>query len=205
MIGDLANVYAIQTETAVAGNFATGAGGTPVVVAANTLAGWATALYTAAAHSYKASFRMPDRIWCSLNVWAALGSLVDVNRVVLPPDAGAGSATDSPIDSYDIGGSSLASFRGDVLGLPRIVVPTFPDNTCIVGPSNLFEVYEEVIGLLSVVEPSILGVTVAYGGYVAFGSMAGPAFVPLTAPAGLPGDDDVVGALSSSSKSTSAK
>jgi len=37
-----------------------------------------------------------------------------------------------------------------------------------------------------VVEPSILGVQVAYGGYVAFGSLAAPAFIPLTAPAGMP-------------------
>ena len=42
-----------------------------------------------------------------------------------------------------------------------------------------------MIGLLSVVEPSILGVTVAYGGYVALGTLAGTAFVPLTAPAGM--------------------
>jgi hypothetical protein len=83
------------------------------------------------------------------------------------------------------GTSSLADFRGDVLGLPRIVVPTFPAGTCVVGPSALYEAYEEVIGLLSVVEPSILGVTVAYGGYVAYGSLAPAAFVPLTAPAGL--------------------
>ena len=77
------------------------------------------------------------------------------------------------------GTSEIASFRGDVLGLPRIVCPLLPAKTCIVGPSSLYEVYEEVIGLLSVIEPSILGVQVAYGGYVAFATLAGPAFVPL--------------------------
>jgi hypothetical protein len=90
------------------------------------------------------------------------------------------------MDSFDIGGSSLASFRCDLLGVPRIVVPTFAAGTCIVGPSALFEVYEEVIGLLSVIEPSILGVQVAYGGYVAWGALQGTAFVPLTVPAGMP-------------------
>ena len=134
-------------------------------------------------HSYSASFMMPDRIWCSLNVWAALGSLVDVARVVLPPDARVGG---DAMDSQDIGGSSLGDFRGDILGLPRIVVPTLPAGTCIVGNSSLYEVYEEVIGLLSVIEPSILGVQVAYGGYVAFGSLQGGGFVPLTAPSGMP-------------------
>lgn len=173
LIRDLADVYAIQTETAIAAAFKTAATGTPVVVAGDTLADWSTALYTAAAQSYSAGLRMPDRIWCSLNVWAALGSLVDTARLVMPP-----AQTEQPA-----GSASLADFRGDVIGLPRIVVPTLPPGTCIVGPSSLYEAYEEVIGLLSVVEPSILGVTVAYGGYVAYGSLAGPAFVPLTPPA----------------------
>jgi hypothetical protein len=48
-----------------------------------------------------------------------------------------------------------------------------------VGPSDLYEVYEENIGLLSVIEPSILGVQVAYGGYLAFGSLAQTAYVAL--------------------------
>ena len=172
LVRDLADVYAIQTETAVAAAFATAATGTAVPVDSNDLAGWADALYLAAAASYSASYRMPDRVWCSLDVWAAMGALVDVARLVMPP-----AQTEQPA-----GSATLASFQGDVIGLPRIVVPTFPAGTCIVGPSSLYEVYEEVIGLLSVVEPSILGVTVAYGGYVAWGTLTGAAFVPLTAP-----------------------
>jgi hypothetical protein len=74
---------------------------------------------------------------------------------------------------------------GDVIGLPRIVVPTFAAGTCIVGNSTLYEAYEEVIGLLSVVEPSILGVTVAYGGYIAYGATEGKGLIPLTPPAGM--------------------
>jgi HK97 family phage major capsid protein len=182
LVRDLAAVYAIQTETAVALDFKTKAIGTAVVVGTNDLHGWTTALYTAAMHSYQASFQMPDRIWCSLDVWAALGSLVDVARVVLPPTSDYDNAA---------GMSSLSSFSGDVLGLPRIVVPTFPAGTAIVGPSAAYEAYEEVIGLLSVIEPSILGVTVAYGGYVAFGALYGNALVPLTPPAGMPTMDAV--------------
>jgi HK97 family phage major capsid protein len=179
LIRDLADVYAIQTETVVAADFATNATGIkpPALPAAPVLADWTKGLYTAAMHSYSAGKRMPTRLWCSLDVWAALGSLVDQARVVLPPDATNG--VDAPLDTFDIGSSSLASFRGDVLGLPRIVVPLFPAKTCIVGPDSLYEVYEEVIGLLSVIEPSILGVQVAYGGYLAFGTMAGTAYVPL--------------------------
>jgi hypothetical protein len=83
-----------------------------------------------------------------------------------------------------VGGSSLAGFRGDVLGLPRIVVPTFASGQIVIGNSQSYEAYEEVIGLLSVVEPSILGVTVAYGGYLAYGALAGTGLVPITAPTG---------------------
>lgn len=183
LVGDLADVYAIQTETVVAGAFKTAATGTAVPVATDDLAGWAAALYAAAANSYNAGKRMPDRVWCSLDVWAALGALVDVARLVMPP-----AQTEQPA-----GSATLGDFRGDVIGLPRIVVPTFPAGTCIVGPSTLYEAYEEVIGLLSVVEPSILGVTVAYGGYVAYGSLGGSAFVPLTPPASMLSIDPAAG------------
>jgi HK97 family phage major capsid protein len=178
LVRDLANVYAVQTETAAAAAFKAGATGTAVVVATNDLKGWTLAIYTAAMHAYQAGFMMPDRIWCSLDVWAALGSLVDVARVVLPQDTVAEMGAP--------GTSTIASMRGDLLGVPRIVVPTFAAGTCIIGNSSMFEVYEEVIGLLSVIEPSILGVQVAYGGYVAFGALQGSALVPLTPPAGMP-------------------
>ena len=140
-------------------------------------------LYTAAMHSYAAGKRMPDHIWCSLDVWASLGSTVDIARVSMPPSGNLDEAA---------GSSSLADFRGDVLGLPRVVVPTFPGGTCIVGPSSLYEAYEEVIGLLSVIEPSILGVQVAYGGYLAQGTLATTAFVPINVVGALPtvADDD---------------
>jgi hypothetical protein len=181
LIQDLADVYAEETEGVVADKFTAGATGTPVVVGAAdevpTLGEWTIALYTAAMRSYNSGKRMPDRVWCSLDVWAALGSLVDVQRVVMTQDGDNDTAA---------GASSLASFRGDVLGLPRIVVPMFSDGTCIIGPSSLFEAYEDVIGLLSVIEPSILGVEVAYGGYLAYGHTHPGAFVPLTIAGTLP-------------------
>jgi HK97 family phage major capsid protein len=187
LVRDLADVYARQTEQAIVRDFAAKATGTAVTMGtagtAPSLQDWTTALYTAAMRSYNSGLRMPDRIWCSLDVWASLGSMVDATRVVLPPDASVGG---DAMDSFDVGASSLANFRGDVLGLPRIVCPQMTDGTCIVGPSTLFEAYEEVIGLLSVIEPSILGVEVAYGGYVAWGHLDPGAFVPLTIAGTLP-------------------
>jgi HK97 family phage major capsid protein len=174
LVRDLADVYAVSTETAVAANVVADAG-TPVVLGGATLQDWTKALYTAAMHSYQIGKRMPDRVFCALDVWAALGSLVDVARPAFPPGGNLDTAA---------GESSMADFRGDVLGLPRVVVPTFAAGTCIVGPSQLYEVYEDVIGLLSVIEPSILGVEVAYGGYIADGTTTGAAFIPITTTAG---------------------
>jgi hypothetical protein len=173
LVSDLAGTYATQTEAAVATAFAAAATGTkpPATPASPTLGDWSKALYTAGLHSYQAGQRMPTRIWCSLDVWAALGSLLDTQRVVLPQNTTAEMGAP--------GTSSLAEFTGDLFGLPRIVVPTFPAKTCIVGNHTLFEVYEDVVGLLQVVEPSILGVQVAYGGYIAFAALHGAAFVPL--------------------------
>jgi hypothetical protein len=173
LIRDLAQVYSVQTETAVAADFATTSTGTkpPALPATPVLADWSKALYTAGMHSYTFGQRMPTRIWCGLDVWAALGSLVDTTRVVLP--------VDTQREMGAPGTSQLAMFSGDLFGLPRIVVPLFPAKTCIVGPDDLYEVYEEVIGLLSVIEPSILGVQVAYGGYLANKMLAGGAYVPL--------------------------
>jgi hypothetical protein len=173
LVRDLANVYSVQVETAVAADFAASATGTkpPALPATPTLSDWSKALYTAGMHSYTAGQQMPDRIWCGLDVWAALGSLVDTQRVVLP--------VDTTREMGAPGTSSLESFAGDLFGLPRIVCPLFPAKTCIVGPSSLYEVYEEMVGLLSVIEPTILGVQVAYGGYVAFSNLAPSAFIAL--------------------------
>jgi len=174
LVNDLANQYAIQTETAVVADFVTKATGTkpPALPAAPVLADWTKGLYTAAMHSYQAGQRMPNRIWMSLDVWAAFGAMVDQNRLVMPP-------TGPMTPGAGVGTSSMADFRGDVLGLPRVVVPLAAAKTCIVGPADLYEAYEDTIGLLSVIEPSILGVQVAYGGYVAFNSLAQTAFVAL--------------------------
>jgi hypothetical protein len=173
LVRDLAQVYSVQTEQAVATDFATTATGTkpPALPAVPVLADWSKALYTAGMHSYQFGQRMPTRIWCGLDVWAALGSLVDTTRVVLP--------VDTTREMGAPGTSELATFSGDLFGLPRVVVPLFPAKTIIVGPDDLYEVYEEVVGLLSVIEPSILGVQVAYGGYLANKMLAGGAYVPL--------------------------
>lgn len=170
LVRDLADVYAVETEEAVAADFlaksddinaATAVGGA-------TLADWSTALYAAAALVYGAAKRLPDRVWCSVDVWGILGPLTDLSAPV--------SAGDSALDS----------FAGNLFRIPRIVVPSWPAGSCVIGAASAYEAYEEVIGLLTAVEPSLLGVEVAYGGYVAYNAVTPEALAPITPPAVVP-------------------
>lgn len=158
LIRDLADQYAIVTENAAADAFAAGAAGVNAVTPVTpplTLANLAPALYTAAGKVYASSKRLPDRIWLSTDLWGVVGPLLDNQQ-----------------STQDAGDSSLQSFSGNLYGVSRIVVPSFPASTLIVGWSGAYEVYEEVIGLLTAVEPSLLGVEVAYGGYIAHNYVA---------------------------------
>lgn len=174
LLEDLANAYALDSEATVAADFVAKAddinAATPV--ASDDLAGWSTALYAAAALVYDQAKRLPDRIWCSVDIWARLGPMVDQARLVFSPGLG--------------NTSSLTSFSGVVLDVPRVVVPSFPDGTCIIGASTAYEVYEETIGLLSAVEPSILGVEVAYGGYLAYNAVYPEGLAIVSPPAVVP-------------------
>src|SRR5262249_34797117 len=108
-------------------------------VATNDLVGWSTAMYTAAGLVYASAKRLPDRMWVSTDVWGKVGPVIDT----------ACCSNGAP------GASSISSFAGNLFSIDRVVVPSFPAGTAIVGWSGAFEVYEEVIGLLTAVEPSL--------------------------------------------------
>lgn len=169
LLTDLQAVYAKETENAAADAFAAAIVSTPVEVggtgAASTFQQWATALYAAAAQAYAGVEELPNHIWASLDMWATLGPVVDQwTRQVA---AGTGRPA---------GASSPTSFDGNVLDFPRTVVPSFPAGTLIVGVKEKAEVYEDRIGLLTAVEPRLLGVEVAFGGYMASGVLDADAF-----------------------------
>ena len=172
LIRDLADVYAIDTENEAADAFVAGAGShapnAGTTVPTNDLNGWSTALYQAAGLIYASSKRLPNRLWVSTDQWSAVGPVFDL-----------ACCSNGPV-----GSSSLTSFSGNMFNVDRIVVPSFPAATVILGWDGAYEVYEEVIGLLTAVEPSLLGVEVAYGGYVAFGYVAPEGVAPITPPAG---------------------
>lgn len=168
LLTDFTDQYGLVTENAAGDAFAAAvaAGNTPVEVAgtgsASTLKDYVTALYAAAALSYAGGGRMPDHIWMGLDMWGVLGPLVE---------------SQVPTMNNNLGRSELSDFQaGDLLRLPRTVVPSFPAGTIIIGSSRWTEVYEERIGLLQAVNPSILGVQIAYGGYIAYNTIKPTAF-----------------------------
>lgn len=172
ILRDMQDQYAVFTEAAVATDFAASPTNVAVAAATDDLKGWATAFYTAAASVYAGVFRLPDMIWCSIDMWEKIGPVTDLNRLVF--------AGGLPSE----GNSDLSSFAGNLFNLPRVVVPKFPAGTLILGYSKRYEVYEDRIGLLQVIQPSSLGVQLGYGGYVAFKALKGAAFTAVTAPAG---------------------
>lgn len=172
ILNDLTDQYGLVTENAAGDAFAAAvaAGNTPVEVAgtgsASTLKDYTTALYAAAALSYAGGGRMPDTIWMGLDMWGALGPLIESQVTTM---------------NNDLGGTNLGDFQaGNLLKLPRVVVPSFPANTIIIGAKRWTEVYEERIGLLQAVLPSVMGVQIAYGGYVAYNTLKATAFTKVT-------------------------
>lgn len=170
LIQDLQDEYAIETENAAADAFATAVTAAVDAPVTDDLKGWATALYGAAALSYGGVRRLPNHIWVSLDQWAAMGSIVDAARIAIKNGEG-----------NSLGSSNPGSFAGNVFDLDRTVVPSFPDGTVIVGVKEKTEFYEQRVGLLTAVEPRLLGVEIAFGGYVAYGTIRPAGFAKIPA------------------------
>lgn len=169
LMTDFIEQYGLETEKAAATAFATAV--TQEVELETAAAGSPTlqevlkALYAAARESYQGSGRMPDMIWASLDWWETLGVIVDYLKATTAGNGG--------------GDSDVQSFAGNLLRTPRIIVPSLPEKTLIVGVKSRTEVYEDRFGFLSVVEPKVFGVELAYGGYMASGTVKPAAFTKI--------------------------
>jgi HK97 family phage major capsid protein len=170
VINDLAAVYAQETEKAlcVAVDAATTAGPT-IPTGPATPAAVNSAVWTAAGAVYAAT-KGAGRviIACSPDTLGLLGPAF--------PAVNPTNAFSTGFSASDIGSGNV----GSISGLPVVVSAGFDAGTMIVLSTAAVEVYEDRIGSLQVVEPSVLGVQVAYAGYFADVVIDATAIVEIT-------------------------
>jgi len=158
VIQDLAAQYAIETEAHAATDFVAAATAGPTLpTGPNDADAVAGAFWGAAALAIDATHGA-GRIFA-----VAPPQMMGLIGPVFPPI--------NPADAQSAGFSTAALNSGgpvgSVAGIPVYVSSAIPDNTILVLSSAAAEVYEDRIGALQVVEPSVLGVQVAYAGYFA--------------------------------------
>ena len=150
-VSDLAGVYAKETDNAAADGFVTATTGT-FVLAASPASGAVRAAVLNAANQIAVNVGVyPDTVWMAPDVAAQLGAIVETGSGGLP----------------SFPGLSTVGASGELMGLRSVIDVNFAPGTMIIGASSFVEHYETVGGLLSVTEPTILGYTIAYYGYVA--------------------------------------
>ena len=155
VINDLAGKYGTVTEAALcvaaqaaAPTSTTVPTGTPTTAALNT-ALWKAAgeVFTATAGQGRLGmFVPPDQ----LGVWAPLFAPINPQNAISPGFEAANFSTGA---------------MGQISGIPVYMTNGLAAGSSLVISSAALEVYEDRIGSLQVVEPSVLGVQVAYAGY----------------------------------------
>lgn len=161
IIRDLSQRYAIQTEAAL---------GTELDASTATAVGYGTAGNETAATIRSA-------------LWAAAGDIYGTTQgqgrlaLALAPDrleVFGPLFTPIPLDVAPGEGLTAANFMsgvvGSISGIPVLMSAGLGSTKAFVFSSAAIEVFEQRVGTLQVVEPSVLGVQVAYAGY----------FTPLT-------------------------
>jgi len=163
---DFAAIYAQTTCAVATADFIASLTGTPITVAEVSGEAITAALYEGAAAGLDGSGGgLPDTLWVSPDVWAALGGTFNAMGVAAFPQL------------------SLTNQGGNPLGLRLVVDQHFPAGTMVTGPSRLAEWYEDIDGLMQVGEPDVLGQLVGYAGFAAFLNVAPEAFSTYELPA----------------------
>jgi len=157
VIGDLAAMYASKTEDVAVDAFAAAAtAGTTIPTGTPTPESVAGAIWAAAGTVY-AGTKGQGRVIAAAPP-QMLGLIGPLFAPINPSDAQSSGFLASNF------GQGAA---GAIAGIPVYVTVGLADNTMLVLSTAAAEVYEDRIGSLQVVEPSVLGVQVAYAGYFA--------------------------------------
>ena len=155
IINDLAAVYAVQTEAAAAAAFdAAAVAGVPIPTGAATAAAVQTSLWDAASKIYTAT-KGAGR------VFAVTGpDMLSILGPIFPP-VNPQNAFSAGLSAGDFG----TGLVGSISGIPLYVSAGVGTLRMLVLSTAGAEAYEDRIGSLQVVEPSVLGIQVAYAGY----------------------------------------
>jgi HK97 family phage major capsid protein len=159
VIRDLTNEYGFETEEEAGLVFATAATAGPTLpTGAATAQQWSDALWAAAGTVFANMWaqRMP----VGRMVVAVAPNMLGLIGPLFPPV--------NPTNSQSVGFSAAAfgeGTQGSVAGISHVVSGSLAAGTALVISSNAAEVYEDRLGALQVVEPSVLGTQVAYAGY----------------------------------------
>lgn len=174
VVNDLAAQYAIETEAATAAAV-TGVSTTAVTYDTTPTTGTpGDALATA--------------------IWSATGQVYTAVRgmgklfIVISPDVlGTFGPLFAPYGPFNQFGSGFnaANFgqgvMGNISGVPVVMSAGFGTGKAFLASTAAIEFYEQRIGALQIVEPSVLGIQVAYAGYATPMIIKEAGIVPLTA------------------------
>lgn len=116
------------------------------------------AIYEAAGLVFTETAALPTTLAVGPLGWASLGSLTSTGGQPIFPML-------NPVNASGTFGGPT-TFEGNPMGLRFVVTPGITDGAMWMVNSAALEIYEQVVGQLAVVEPSVLGIQVAYAGYV---------------------------------------
>jgi len=157
VINDLAGEYAKDTENHACSDLTAAAPAGPTIPTGTPTAADVSAALWGAAAPVIAATAGQGRI-----IAVAPPELMGMLGPLFPPI----SPTNAQSSGFSI--ASLASgLAGAISGIPVYVSNGMANDTILVLSTAAAEVYEDRIGSLQVVEPSVLGVQVAYAGYFA--------------------------------------
>lgn len=157
VVNDLAGQYAIKTEAATATAVLAGSTAqTPVITVSSTAAEVTAAVWKSVGASYNAMKGAGSLVLAvSPDMMAAIGAL-------FPPINPQGSQS----SGFSAGSFGQGS-QGAVSGVSVVMSVALGTGKAVMINTAATEVYEQRLGTLSVTEPSVLGVQVAYAGYFA--------------------------------------
>lgn len=163
IVNQLATRYARRTEKQVAQQLTTTAV-TEVLPAAPTSAQILDFLYKASNKVYAATGELANVAFVAPDVWATWGAMVGTDGRPL---------FTAVAPANNVGSAIPTSRTMNVAGFTVVVSYALAAGTALVTTSSNVEIYEQKIGTLSVTEPSVLGMQIAYAGYFT-------TFVPFT-------------------------